>query len=210
MKVVRFINSIFTSNSYIIYSQECDTAFVIDPGDSKFIINWLKSNNKILKGILITHSHFDHIYGINELQHTFPEIYVYGSFYAKEGLMCEKLNGSLYMEMPFIVKPKDMIIIKEGDCIPLWNDVTVNVFETPGHDRDCLSFQIKRNLFTGDAFIPGIKVHTKSKYSDKIKAEESIKRIFEVFGGDTLIWPGHANNCLLADVMPHSEIKYLL
>jgi len=200
MRVVRLINSIFTSNSFIIYSDSSDLAFVIDPGDSKSIIDWLKSNNKFLKGILITHSHFDHIYGINNLQDEFPEIDLYGSLYAKEGLMSERLNGSLYMEIPFVIKRQDMIIIKEGDCVPLWNDTILNVFETPGHDRDCLSFQIKRNLFTGDAFIPGIKVHAKSKYSNKMKAKESIKRIFEIFGGDTVIWPGHSDNCLLSNV----------
>jgi len=200
MKVVRFINRIFTSNSFIIYSELNDSAFVIDPGDSKSIIDWSKSNNKSLKGILITHSHFDHIYGINDLQDKFPEINLYGSFYAKEGMMSEKLNGSYYMEMPFVIKRQDVIIIKEGNIIPLWDDVYLTVFETSGHDRDCLSFQIKRNLFTGDAFIPGMKVHSKSKYSNKIKAEESVKRIFEEFSRDTVIWPGHANNCFLGDV----------
>src|SRR5674476_694978 len=104
MEVVRFINSIFTSNSYILYSEISESAFVIDPGDSKTIIDWLKSNNKFLKGILITHSHFDHIYGINDLHDNFPEMNIYGSYYAKEGMMSEKLNGSLYMEMPFVIK----------------------------------------------------------------------------------------------------------
>lgn len=200
MKVVRFINRIFTSNTFIIYSELNDSAFVIDPGDSKSIIDWLKSNNKFLKGIFITHAHFDHIYGINDLQDEFPEINVYGSFYGKEGMMSEKLNGSFYMEMPFVIKRQDVIIIKEGDIIQLWDDVNLTVFETSGHDRDCLSFQIENNLFTGDAFIPGIKVHTKSKYSNKIKAEESIKRIFDEFDGDTVIWPGHVDNCILDDV----------
>ena len=96
MKVVKFVNSILTSNSYIIYSDECDFAYVVDPGDSKSIVEWLKCNNRFLKGIFITHAHFDHIYGINDLQDKFPEINVFGSFYAREGMMSEKLNGSYY------------------------------------------------------------------------------------------------------------------
>ena len=200
MKVQQFINSIFTSNSYVLYSDESNYAFVIDPGDSDVIIDWLESNNKFLKSILITHSHFDHIYGINDLQDKFPDVNVYGSFYAKEGMMSEKLNGSLYMELPFVIKRQDLIIIKEGDKIPLYNNFTLNVFETPGYDRDCLSFQIENNLFTGDAYIPGIKVHTKSKYSDKTQAELSIKRIFEEFGEDIMIWPGHLNKSYINEI----------
>lgn len=200
MFVKKYINSIFNSNSYLIYTEEEKEVWVIDPGDSQPIIEWLNINNKILKGILLTHSHFDHIYGINDLQEIFTTINVYASFYAKEGMMSVKLNGSLYQEMPFSIKRQDIDIIKEGDRMLLWKDILLNVFETPGHDRDCLSYQIKKNLFTGDALIPGIKIYTKLKYSDKTQAANSIQRIFEQFDDNTMIWPGHENSCLLGDL----------
>lgn len=200
MLVKRFINSIFTSNSYLLYKTGEKGVWVIDPGDSQPIIEWLNNKNKILKGILLTHSHFDHIYGVNELQNIFPKINIYAAFYAIEGMMSEKLNGSLYQEMPFTITRQDIIILKEGDKMLLWNGITLNVWETPGHDRDCLSFQIEKNLFTGDALIPGIKIFTKLKYSDKTLAVNSIQKIYEQFDDDTIIWPGHENNCLLGDL----------
>lgn len=200
MKVERFVNSIFTSNTYILNYKDEKGIWVIDPGDSMPIIQWLERNNKFLNGILITHSHFDHIYGINHLQEIFPEIKVYASFFAIEGMKSEKLNGSLYLEIPFTIKRQDINIIREGDRIKLWKDIILNVFETPGHDRDCLTFQIGKNLFTGDALIPGIKVHTKLKYSDKTLARNSIKRIFDDFADDMMLWPGHKNNCLLSEL----------
>lgn len=196
MFVKRFVNSIFNSNSYIIYSEETET-WVIDPGDSKQILDWLNNNNKILKGILITHSHFDHIYGINDLQEKFPDAKMHASFYAKEGMMSDKLNGSLYHEKPYVIEQQEVYIIKDGDRIKLWKDVFLDSIETPGHNRDCMSFHVQNNLFTGDALIPGIKVVTKIKYGDKIQAANSIKRIFELFNDETLIWPGHKDNCLL-------------
>lgn len=200
MFVKKYINSVFNSNSYLIYTEVEKEVWVIDPGDSQPIIEWLNNNNKILKGILLTHSHFDHIYGINDLQEIFTTINVYASFYAIEGMMSVKLNGSLYQEMPFSIKRQDINIIKEGDRMLLWKDISLNVFETPGHDRDCLSYQIEKNLFTGDALIPGIKVYTKLKFSDKTQAANSIQRIFEQFNDNTMIWPGHENNCLLGDL----------
>jgi len=67
MLVKKYINRIFTSNSYLLYREEEKQVWVIDPGDTDQIIEWLDKNDKILKGMLITHSHFDHIYGINDL-----------------------------------------------------------------------------------------------------------------------------------------------
>jgi len=200
MKVKRFINSIFTSNSYILYTDENKNAYVIDPGDSKPLIEWSIKNSKDLIGIFLTHSHFDHIYGINDLLGKYPDIFIYTSFFGKEGLMCEKLNGSRYMEMPFIVNSANVKIIKECDSILLWEGEFINIFETPGHNRDCISLQIGENLFTGDALIPGIKVVAKSKYSDKVQAENSIKRILTEFNDDILIWPGHNDKCLLSEL----------
>jgi len=200
MFVKKNINSIFKSNSYLLFGEEKEL-WVIDPGDSQPIIEWLSFKKKSLKGILLTHSHFDHIYGVNNLQEVYPKVKVYASYYAVEGMMSEKLNRSLYQEMPFTIKRQEINVIKEGDHIQLWNGITLNVFETPGHDRDCLSFQINKNLFTGDALIPGLKVYTKLKYSDKIQATNSINRIFEIFADDTIIWPGHENNCLLGNLI---------
>ena len=200
MKVKRFINSIFTSNSYILYTDDEKEVWGIDPGDSNQITDWLQIHDKKLKGIFITHAHFDHIYGINDLQKIFPEIPCYASLYAREGMISEKLNGSVYHEMPYVVKRKDIKIIKEGDSIKLWKNITLNVFETPGHNRDCLSFQIGKNLFTGDALIPGIKVFTKFKGANKAQAIMSVNRIFEEFADDIRIWPGHERNCLLGDL----------
>lgn len=198
MKVKQFVNNIFNSNTFLLYNDMEKSVWVIDPGSSiNELIEWVERNGKILKGILLTHTHFDHIYGLNDLQDKFSDVILYASFYAKEGMMSHKLNGSYYQEIPFTIKRSELNIVKENDIILLWNDITLKVIETPGHDRDCLSFQVEKNLFTGDALIPGIKVHTKLKFSNKILAEESVRRIIDQFNNDTIIWPGHGKNCFL-------------
>ena len=200
MQVKKFVNSIFTSNSYLIYFEECDSVFVVDPGDSNPIIEWLTANNKFIKGILITHSHFDHIYGINDLYELYPNIEIYASKYAKEGMLSAKLNRSYYTENSFIVNYKNINIVEEGDKILLFDDIFANVIYTPGHNNDCMSYEIIQNLFTGDALIPGIKVYTKSKFGDKTKAKESIIRIKNQFKNKTLICPGHGDIISLGDI----------
>ena len=77
----------------------------------------------------------------------------------------------------------------------------LEVVETPGHGRDCISFYVNGNLFTGDALIPGVKVNTKFKDSNKKEALTSIQKIYNQFDTDTMIWPGHEENCLLEEVV---------
>jgi hydroxyacylglutathione hydrolase len=200
LKVIRFVNSIFTSNSYILYFEGVSGVWVVDPGDSFPIIHWLENKNKNLIGILITHSHFDHIYGVNDLYDLFPEVKIYSSFYGKEGMLSAKLNSSYYTEHPFVVKSCNINVVAENDRILISENDYANVIYTPGHNRDCLSFQIEKNLFTGDALIPGIKVYTKSKHGNKTLAEKSIQRIFNEFNDDIMLWPGHGDNCLLGSM----------
>ena len=201
MNVQRFVNNIFNSNTYVLYQDVDNYIWVIDPGSSiNELIEWVERKEKILKGILLTHSHHDHINGLNDLIDKFSNVVMYASIFAKEGMMSSKINGSYYLETPFTIINPEFNIVKENDTIQLWDEVILKVFETPGHDRDCISFLVEKNLFTGDALIPGIKVHTKSKHGDKIIAKETIKKMFELFQSNIMIWPGHSNNCLLSDV----------
>lgn len=200
MHIQKFCNSIFNSNSYILSNKENKKVYVIDPGDSGPLVASINENNKTLAGIFLTHSHFDHIYGVNDLLRCFPETKLFASFYAKVGMFSEKLNGSVYNEMPFVVDPFEVSEIAENDVIPLWEDITLKVLETPGHDRDCVSFLVGKNIFTGDALIPGIKVFTKFKYSDKVVAGNSSNKIMKLTDYDTIIWPGHEEFCYVRDL----------
>jgi len=205
MIVERFINSIFSSNTYILNLEEENGLWVVDPGDVKPIKEYIKIHNKFLKGILITHSHFDHIYGVNELIEDFHTTQIFASKNARDGMNSAKLNGSYYTENPFVVKSKNINIVEENDSILLFNGYTANVIYTPGHNNDCLSFKINQHLFTGDALIPGIKVYTKSKFGDKLQAQKSIDRIIKECNPKTFIYPGHGDICSIEDFI-HSGL----
>lgn len=208
MLVEKFNNSIFNSNTYIIHSKNEIKTWVIDPGDSQPITGWLEKNNKYLDGILVTHAHFDHIYGINDLYDFNPKVKIYSSNFAKEGMLSAKINRSYYTENPFIVKSDNINIVEDNDLIQIFKTIKVKVLYTPGHNNDCLSFKINKYLFTGDALIPGIKVHTKSKHSDKHKANASINRMLNNFDDNTIICPGHGDMTLLKNIKVIDVIRF--
>ena len=192
MIVKKFTNNILSSNSYIIYTNDERCVWLIDPGESEQLLNWINENNKKVKGILLTHSHIDHIYGVNDICEKFHDLTIYASVFAKEGMCSAKSNGSFYIEMPYAINHNIITFVKENSKIELFKDKTIaKVISTPGHNNDCISFSIDNCLFTGDALIPGVKIHTKSKKGDKRIALESINKILYTFSGDTVICPGH-------------------
>jgi glyoxylase-like metal-dependent hydrolase (beta-lactamase superfamily II) len=82
--------------------------------------------------------------------------------------------------------------VKDESQIKLFkNNTLARVISTPGHNNDCISFSIGNYLFTGDALIPNVKIHTKSKNGDRLVAIESIHKIINTFPGQTIICPGH-------------------
>ena len=59
------------SDNYVWTIIKGDEAIVVDPGDPKPVADKLQELNLSLKQIMITHHHFDHSGGIEELQKTF-------------------------------------------------------------------------------------------------------------------------------------------
>lgn len=209
IQIIQFVNTLFTSNTYILYHPDVEIVWVIDPGDSGPLLKWLGDHNRRIKGILVTHTHFDHIYGINNLDKCFPDCRVYVSWNGGlEGLKSDKINGSKYTDYPFIVEKTDVCELAEGDRLNLWEDVCLKVLETPGHSPDSLSFYVDHFLFTGDALIPNIKVVTKIKGGNKELASKTLHRFFYDFDAETVIFPGHNMSASLSEVQK-SDCQYV-
>ena len=118
----------------------------------------------------LTHSHFDHCGSVSVLKNEFSNLKVAASTRAKNVLgrpnaialirkltrANEKLARTVGFELTGFARfePFDVdVILKEGDSIELSAGLTVQVFETPGHTRDCLSYFIPENkvLFCSEA-----------------------------------------------------------
>ena len=192
MFVKQIINHIYNSNTFILYTEANKDAWIVDSGDIEEVLKWMIEHDKVLRGVLLTHSHFDHIYGLNRLLNYNPDIPVFTSIEGKEGLYSDKLNFSRYHHTPFIFEGSNIIIMEEGESIPLWHDLDASVLKTPGLDWSCLTYEIGDSLFTGDAYIPGLKVVTTFPKSNKMDALVSVQRIVNRSHIKT-IYPGHGD-----------------
>lgn len=185
LKIDHIVNSFFDSMTWLLSETESNQVWLVDCGDIDPIID--KIGNKHVSGVLLTHAHFDHIYGLPALIERFPECKIYTNNIGRETLADARFNMSLYHETPLTVEGPQIYICKEGDEISLFNDVTARVFETPGHHPSCLSYMVCKYLFTGDAYIPGIKVVTNLPKGNKKLARESLERILKLANRKTVL-----------------------
>ncbi len=180
----RVVNTLFTSCTWVL-----DGRWLVDCGDVEPLLPLLDGEN--VRGVLLTHGHFDHIYGLNELCKRFPDVRVYCSEWARRQLLDAKLNISFYHETPFVFDyPDRIVVVQDGETVDLDDSNVATAVATPGHTPGCITWMSDEALFTGDAYIPGVRVVTNLPHGDKLQAAQSVKKIMDLAHGRT-ICPGH-------------------
>lgn len=195
LEVTRFVNSRFGSNTFILSHPEHDDAWVVDPGDTEPVFGWIQSNQKTsVTGILLTHAHFDHIYGMNEIVSRYPSCKVYvANEYGLNALHNPIINGSKYTEEGPIEIAENAKVEYCRDTMQLWDGVEMKTINTPGHSDDSQCLLVDGMLFTGDTLIKDVRTVTKLKGGSVEKLEESIKVISALKGNSLRVMPGHGD-----------------
>lgn len=173
MKVEEIINRVFTSKTYILPVGEQKDCWLVDCGDVEKVI---EQGWNIL-GVLLTHVHFDHIYGLNYLLERQPSALVYTNAEGKEALLNPRWNFSRYhtdepdfvlerMENVRVIESEGKIstfsstegLLRQGSAqalpaveeSPRFLD-NIEALFTPGHEPSCVSYRLGDMLFTGDS-----------------------------------------------------------
>ena len=124
-------------DNYIWLMTTNEGSIVIDPGESINLLKTIEQKNINLDAILITHHHYDHTGGIEELLMKYPNLKVYGP------------NNNV-----------DLIKSRLGDG-ELLNVIGIDfeIIEIPGHTLDHIAYYANINnspvLFCGDTLFAG-------------------------------------------------------
>ncbi|MCR9080914.1 MAG: MBL fold metallo-hydrolase [Cyclobacteriaceae bacterium] len=202
LKIKRIPGQKYTSNIYIISSELCpDFVYLVDCGCT---IEMERNNFDFnsVKGVFLTHAHYDHIEGLQLLLKKNKKVKVFCSDFTAEALVNPRLNLSFYHEMPLSLFPDNLQIVYDNQVIPIFEEYSLEAFATPGHDQGCFSFKILNYCFTGDSFIPNIPVVTKLKTGNKNESFKSLKKIRGKLEIDDFVCPGHL------DIIHFDQIKW--
>lgn len=147
MEIISLPTVGFASNCYIVHNGI--DAFVVDPSISeKKIIAKLNERGLALKGILLTHGHFDHIWRAQELRdETGAPLYIH----ELDDEMLTDSDKNAYRTFTgndFTVQNAD-VLLKDGDIISLGNE-QIKVLHTPGHTKGSVCYDTGDSLLSGD------------------------------------------------------------
>lgn len=202
MEIKVYVNSLFTSNMYLLSTAKSNRVWLVDLGALDKVLEQLEPQQEIA-GVLLTHYHYDHIYGINQLQTQFSDCKIYGSEHTIQGLYDPKMNLSFYHEDPIIYQGKNGIAIYESTLDT--GEFSIKIIATPGHNPGHLAFLIQNHLFTGDAYIPHIDVVTKLKGGNKSQSLQSLITLKSLINPNIILCPGHGPMMPYQDFISHLD-----
>lgn len=189
--VVFITNRVLNSRTYILSDEKYDRVWLVDCGDIDRVLDMI--GKKSIEGVLLTHAHSDHIYGLEELIKRYPAVKIYTNAAGVVALKDPRLNISHYhseFSDISIDAPSNVCEIKEGDILDLLGEEAC-VYETLGHAPSCITYIIENIVFSGDAYIPGMKVFTGFPGADRKMAEDSVARIMQL-SSNRIIMSGHS------------------
>ncbi len=189
--VIQLVSSYKNANTFIIEINDADV-IIIDLGNypSDELANWLKTKNKNLIGLFLTHEHADHCYGVDALKRLI-DFTLYCSEKCEVNMRNPKQNFSRYIEEfeTFGVQ-SEATIITDGQILN-FNGFEITIMETPGHSPGSICIVSDNIIFTGDTLLNGVESPLSFPHSNKKDYQESKKKIFRLLTNQFKIYPGH-------------------
>ncbi|HWT75057.1 MAG TPA: MBL fold metallo-hydrolase [Mobilitalea sp.] len=190
LKMKNLVLGMVQTNCYIISNEAAKEAIVFDPADdADRIEQYLKANDLVCRGILLTHGHFDHILAAKELAEA-----VEAPIYAHESeaalLNSPELNCSSQIHRECSLVPD--ILLKDDELLQLAG-FTIKVIHTPGHTSGgvCYYFTGHDILISGDTLFRECIGRSDLPTGNGSVLVESIRNKLMLFDDQVIVYPGH-------------------
>lgn len=190
IKIGKITNGVCMTNTYFIYKEDTKNAIVFDPADKgKFLYSKLEEQGISVGAIMVTHGHFDHIWGIEEMKEC-SDVLVYASEDEAKLLGDDKLNCSGGCGRPCTIKPD--VLLKDQETISLCG-ITIKMIKTPGHTEGGCCYYVEEAgfLIAGDTLFLESVGRTDLPTGSMSVLVHSIKDKLMSLPDDTKVYPGH-------------------
>ena len=195
MEVKGFTFNEFLENTYIIWDESSNESAIIDPGmsdrkEENELSTFIKDNSLIVKFLINTHCHVDHILGVTFVKDKYSPVYLVPE---KDLLLLENAETQAQMFGITVNKlPKPDKFLSESENLILGNELIINLF-TPGHTPGefCLYAETSKFCITGDVLFKESIGRTDLFGGDYETIINSIKTKLFTLPDEVVIYPGH-------------------
>jgi hydroxyacylglutathione hydrolase len=178
-------------NCFLVRRDGSDSALIIDPGDEAERI--LAAANELgltIEGILLTHTHFDHIGAVAPIAKA-----------TGAPVWCPEMEAPVLADInsfvpwpgfgPFESYDADHTV-KGGEKLELAG-IEIDVIFTPGHSPGHVTYSVpdEQALFSGDVLFQGSVGRTDLPGGDWATLLESIRTLVDSHPAETTVYPGH-------------------
>ena len=203
LKIGRMVLGPCSTNTYFIYREGSSDAIVIDPADyGKQICDNLVKNGFAIRGILLTHGHFDHIWGCAALKKAANElaqkegaepIKIYASEAEKELLGDAHMNVSKQAGRACTLEAD--VYLKDGEEVTIAG-MTCKMIATPGHTAGgcCYYFEEAGFLISGDTLFQDSVGRTDFPTGSMGTLVRSVREKLFVLPDEVKVYPGHGDS----------------
>ena len=191
MDVRMFTVGMVQENCFVFRRDGSDRALIVDPGDeASRLLQAIDSLGVILDGILLTHTHFDHVGAVAPVaKATGAEVWVPEI----EKRVLADINSFVPWPGfgPFESYDAEHTL-RGGEKLELAG-FEVDVIFTPGHSPGHVTFSIpdEQAVFSGDVLFQGSVGRTDLPGGDWPTLLESIRTLVDDLPEETRVYPGH-------------------
>ena len=190
------------ANTYVLFDEKSKEALIIEAsGDANAIKQELDALGANLKYILLTHGHFDHVFGVNDVKKLYPDAKVF--IHKEDEVLTQNIAlQCAHFGIDGVEKPKIDEYIDENTKLSL-GDIEIKVIHTPGHSKGSVCYLLGDDLFSGDTLFFEEIGRCDLFGGSFSEIEKSIRNKLFTLDRNITVHPGHGQDSTIGH-----EIKY--
>lgn len=220
MKIQCLTESLNETNGYILEDENSKHCIIVDPCDAVLLSEYIEKNDLCVDFCLLTHEHFDHIFGLNQLRDRYCFKVICNLFCSmgiqssiKNMVRCyESVLGfrkEKYHLNDLQVPDIDRNYVSEKAEIEFdsdyqleWYGHEIEMYHTPGHSKgsacivvdDCM-------MFSGDSLLYDYEVILRFPGGSLKEYQQITLPFFNKLDKNVFVYPGHGRAFRLGDKM---------
>jgi hydroxyacylglutathione hydrolase len=199
-EIYPFVLGSLENNSYLLVDPQTYEGVVIDPSfDSGRLLGDAKKRGVVLRMVLLTHAHFDHIAGVREcIESESPPLRV--ALHPADFDLYSQGGGAAQFGIPIEAGPLPQVLLQNGQELHIGN-IGLVVYHTPGHTPGHVIFYCPAAgaAFCGDLIFSGSVGRTDLPGGDYSQLIASIRSTILKLPPGTRLLSGHGPETTVAE-----------